>query len=294
MLYIHALSPVHVGIGQASGVIDLPVIREKHTGYPYLPGSGIKGVLRDAARPPEGNDAALKLFHKAFGPETTNASDNSGALQFTDARLLALAVRSYHGTFAWVSCREALMRWVRDYSSAGFKNAPTVPSAPAFGGIHVMSTSKLKTPASKVVLEEFDLTVEPAQLAVSTIAGSIAKAVFADIAWQTRFEERFAIVSDDLFSNLCVLATDVVARIKIDGDTKTVAHGQLWFEESVPMESIFASAVMVDPATKGNPTDYLDFVKNATTTVLQIGGKASVGRGLVRVSLQEGDVDVQT
>src|SRR4051812_41181475 len=122
MLYFHALSPIHTGVGQSSGVIDLPVVREKHTGYPYLPGSTLKGVLRDAARPPE-KDPSEPVFWKAFGPETTNASDNPGALQFTDGRLLAMPVRSLYGTFAWVTCLEALMRWQRDYTAAGLTNA---------------------------------------------------------------------------------------------------------------------------------------------------------------------------
>ncbi|WP_298819062.1 RAMP superfamily CRISPR-associated protein [Chloroflexus sp.] len=47
LYFLHALSPLHAGTGQGSGVIDLPIAREKATGIPYLPGSSVKGVLRD-------------------------------------------------------------------------------------------------------------------------------------------------------------------------------------------------------------------------------------------------------
>ena len=47
LLFVHALSPLHVGIGQGVGLIDLPIAREKATGLPILPGSSLKGALRD-------------------------------------------------------------------------------------------------------------------------------------------------------------------------------------------------------------------------------------------------------
>ncbi len=39
---------VHPGIGQNEGAIDLPVAREAITGYPYIPGSSMKGAWRTA------------------------------------------------------------------------------------------------------------------------------------------------------------------------------------------------------------------------------------------------------
>ncbi|MHA1734045.1 MAG: RAMP superfamily CRISPR-associated protein, partial [Promethearchaeota archaeon] len=46
MMWLYALSPVHVGSGRGVGFIDLPIIREKVTNYPLVPGSTIKGVFR--------------------------------------------------------------------------------------------------------------------------------------------------------------------------------------------------------------------------------------------------------
>ena len=48
LLFIHALTPLHPGSGQGVGAIDLPIHRERATNLPVLPGSSIKGCLRDA------------------------------------------------------------------------------------------------------------------------------------------------------------------------------------------------------------------------------------------------------
>ena len=50
VLYIHALTSLHPGSGTALGVVDLPVQRERHTQWPTIPGSALKGVLRGLIR----------------------------------------------------------------------------------------------------------------------------------------------------------------------------------------------------------------------------------------------------
>jgi CRISPR-associated protein Cmr4 len=47
LLYLFTRTPLHVGAGSAVGAIDQPIQRERHTGFPLIPGSSIKGVLRD-------------------------------------------------------------------------------------------------------------------------------------------------------------------------------------------------------------------------------------------------------
>lgn len=45
--WLEAITPLHVGMGRGVGFIDLPIIREKVTGWPLVPGSAVKGVIRD-------------------------------------------------------------------------------------------------------------------------------------------------------------------------------------------------------------------------------------------------------
>ncbi|MFN7019291.1 MAG: RAMP superfamily CRISPR-associated protein, partial [Fimbriimonadales bacterium] len=47
LIFLHALTPLHVGTGQAVANVDLPIAREKATGLPIVPASAFKGVLRD-------------------------------------------------------------------------------------------------------------------------------------------------------------------------------------------------------------------------------------------------------
>src|SRR3990172_983710 len=107
LLLIHALSPLHAGTGQGVGVIDLPIAREKATQIPFLPGSTLKGVFRDACTDPT-------LRTNVFGPDSGNPDQHAGAVAFTDARLLLLPVRSLMGVFAWVTSPLLLRRLSRD------------------------------------------------------------------------------------------------------------------------------------------------------------------------------------
>src|SRR5260221_14740243 len=50
LLFLHAQTGLHPGSGTALGTVDLPVQRERHTQWPTIPGSALKGILRDRCR----------------------------------------------------------------------------------------------------------------------------------------------------------------------------------------------------------------------------------------------------
>ncbi len=43
---LHAVTSVHAGSGSEIGLVDLPIQREKHTGFPKIESSSLKGALR--------------------------------------------------------------------------------------------------------------------------------------------------------------------------------------------------------------------------------------------------------
>ena len=49
ILSLYAETSLHPGSGSSTGVIDLPVQRERHTGFPIIPPTGVKGTLRQQA-----------------------------------------------------------------------------------------------------------------------------------------------------------------------------------------------------------------------------------------------------
>ena len=117
LLGLMAETSIHAGTGRSTGIIDLPIQREGHTGWPCVYGSGVKGALRSRAEQQFGSDNASVTL--VFGPDTRNASDHAGALAVSDARLVLLPVRSLTSHFKWVSCPAALGRLARDATRAG-------------------------------------------------------------------------------------------------------------------------------------------------------------------------------
>ena len=82
VFHLQNLSALHVGTGQGIGVVDLPIARAKSTNLPIVPGSAIKGVLRDEL-------AVQNLLEKGdiqtlFGPDTATDDAHAGAIAFGD------------------------------------------------------------------------------------------------------------------------------------------------------------------------------------------------------------------
>ncbi|WP_029214550.1 type III-B CRISPR module RAMP protein Cmr4 [Kallotenue papyrolyticum] len=288
LYFIHALSPLHAGTGQGSGVIDLPIAREKATGIPYLPGSSVKGVLRDRSN---GNQLTTALF----GPPTENASEHAGSLQVADARLLLLPVRALRGTFAWVTSPYALSRFARDAAEAGFQGMPAVPSLKDEQCDVTKDTALQVTwnrqgqAVTRVVLEDLDLQPRSAQAA--GWAEWLSTRIFSpdDREWPAMLAPRLCIVSDDVFSFLLTTAIEVIARNRLN-ENKTVAKGALWYEEALPAESVLYGLMALTPPDRlrGKQAELESHLHSLAQGVMQFGGKATVGRGLCRVRLLHG------
>jgi CRISPR-associated protein Cmr4 len=282
--WLHALSPTHVGTGRGVGYIDLPIHRDKVTNWPVIPGSAFKGVWRDWAQ-----RAKLQDIDLAFGRASDRDANaaNSGALIPTDARLVCLPVRSFQGTFAWCASPMTLQMLHRDLTLSGMTQLPEPPPTLNDQAIHRATTTVLED-NGRIFLEDLDFKGQSCPKA-SEWADSLAKWVFHGDdreSWRGRFIERFAVVPDTIFDFLTETCTEVTSRVKIDDDLKTVANGQLWNEESLPAETILFGLISCDRIFSGNaervaPKELLSRFASDPLT-LQIGGKATIGRGRVR------------
>jgi CRISPR-associated protein Cmr4 len=118
-------------------------------------------------------------------------------------------------------------------------------------------------------------------------ASHIATRAFPEPEWQGIFLKRFAVVEDEVFDFFCETALQVEARVRIDPNMKTVQHGALWYEESLPAESILSGLVWCGRVfgSAAPAPSQSDLVTEYCTAdqVLQIGGKFSTGRGHVRL-----------
>lgn len=288
LLLLHVLSPLHCGTGHAIGGIDLPIAREKATKIPLVPGSSLKGVLR--AR---GGGGADKATHTAaFGLDTQNAAEHAGALQFSDLRLTLLPVRSFRGTFAWVTSPYLLTRFARDAREAGLTSVPKLPGAP--GGVDkalVTKDSIVIDEKKKVVMEDFDFDAS-ASVEATSIAAWFAKQVLLDDDGEVaRFARRFAIVSDEVMAQLLETGMEIATRVRLNAETKTVEKGALWTEEALPVESVLTGLIACTPVTRAPPAtaeELLKYAEKLAERAVQVGGKASVGRGVCRLRLLGG------
>ncbi|MBF2052772.1 MAG: type III-B CRISPR module RAMP protein Cmr4 [Candidatus Sericytochromatia bacterium] len=311
VLYLHALTPMHPGSGTALGVVDLPVQRERHTQWPLIPGSSLKGVLRDhfreqmldfdneeidTRRKADGNPRVTRLF----GPPTIGADEgkaHAGALSITDARILAFPVRSLRGVFAWITCPAVLTRLQRDLAVAGFQDVPEHLDVKP-DEAYLAEGSPLLV-GNKVLLEEFEFNTKHHK-DLPDLFEWLAEQVFnADESpelfhTQEQIRQRMVILSDDDFTHFVRHATEVMARVGLDYNTKTVKDGALFYEEFLPAETLFYSLVLADEARSAHKSQNMDAAavmadfKEGLPQHLQIGGDATIGKGLCAVTLRQG------
>jgi len=286
MYWLQAVTPLHVGAGKGVGFIDMPIMREKVTTWPFVPGSAVKGVLRDYFTQYAKQEKTL--IDAAFGQAGTDNESNAGSLVLTDAHIVCMPVRSLYGTFAYVTSPLVLERLKRDLSVTGAETLPEIPSPTDHVAFH--APVSVINSGTKVFLEDLDLTAKPDGEKTGAWAKTLSEILFPDPDWQKIFRERFAIVQDNCFTFLAEHGTDVAARVRINDERKIVEKGALWYEESLPSEAILAGIAWCDRIYGGKgimqDTILTTFCQNDLD--LQIGGKANVGKGRVRCRFTRG------
>lgn len=280
---------LHAGAGSSVGVVDLPIQREGHNGWPCVFGSAVKGALRDMAEgllcseQTDPKDGKVKRvcpddFFAVFGPDTGNASDHAGAIMVGDARLLLMPVRSLTTAFKWVTCPEALKRLNRDRCRLGLATELALEIA------ELADTDAFVAQGNGALyLEEYRFT-QTADPKIAAAALAIAQLMKRDDAG-VELTKRLVLVSDDMFSHLIQAAVPVNAHIALDSATKTTTGGALWYEETLPPETLlYVPLVAVKARRKESALDAVGVLAKVTGLFaarpwLQLGGNETVGMG---------------
>ncbi|MCX7643487.1 MAG: type III-B CRISPR module RAMP protein Cmr4 [Armatimonadetes bacterium] len=306
MLFLYCETPVHAGSGSSLSIVDLPIQRERITNLPIIQASSLKGVLRAEVERLKGKQIAEALF----GPETQRAHEHAGCVSPHDARLLLFPVRSLVGVFAWTTCPLVLERFKREATATGINVDWQVPQLPSNSNQALVASETEVVANATVVLEEFAFsatTSQDAKAIAEWLRGNALPKSNEYQQWKEWLPKRFVILPDDAFRDFTQMATEVITRIRIDQEKKTVAPGALWTEEHLPSETLFYAPIFVskplgdknkipselkendepsaqkvlellnDLATSKDNQPYLDR--------LQIGGDETVGRGIVKVRL---------
>lgn len=315
MLYLYTETPLHVGVGSGLSSIDLPIQRERTTQYPMIQGSGIKGKLRATAE--FENVADLEILFGSSKKEDKNETndtgngvksneenkEHAGALIVGDARILLFPVRSLNGIFAYTTSYDVLNRFVRDVErgQSSLQIDWTVPTPPADAPkaeqpiVLVTSQSELSAHDSAIVLEEFSFKAK-ADGQVTKIAEWIAKNALPiygngnqGIYWQEKLKKSLVILPDNDFRDFVMYATEIITRIRIEMESKTVKDGALWTEEHLPSDTLLYVPIYATNSRKnGHHMKGSAVLQKASSlnstpgSYLQLGGDETVGRGIVR------------
>lgn len=303
LFLLHTLSPLHVGVSEGVGAINLPTAREVVTQYPYIPGSSIKGVLRDFAEQQHvaqddaryGDDPVVHVF----GPPSSRAGDARGGVVFNDALLLLLPMRSLIGSFALVTCPLILHRFARELALAPGSNqalSTNLRSLVVDDERCVVPTASSLTHKGQALLEDVRLEAN-----TSTAVDDLGRWL-AGCAWPGEahlYTPRLAVVSDTLFGFFVRLNLEVRTRVPINDETGTAASSGPWMEEYIPAEALLygtlegrrTALIEKKQEKEERGEDFVAVPKSAETSfdalqkvlgalpLMRFGGKSSVGAG---------------
>lgn len=292
---LKVLTPLHIGAGQGLGHVDLPIVREAHTNFPYIPGTSLKGALRNweinqvaRARGEKPSQVEKRLTEnkfdqkeedilrlaKIFGVAGEGAEEGkevgAGKVLFSDAFIVLFPVKSAKGIFSLTTCPYVINRF---FELLGIdQRVKDVPE----GKVKVLNTNSHKNLINdkneyKLLLEEFVFEAEESE--------EIKK--FVELVGVFVGEEnkrRIVCVNDTDFTDFVSNYTEVRTHIKINLDTGTVEKekGALWTEEYVPAESVFAFSLV-----------FLEEISFTPPPTFHLGGDITTGKGFVKVQKLE-------
>ncbi|MGQ9634945.1 MAG: type III-B CRISPR module RAMP protein Cmr4 [Bryobacteraceae bacterium] len=297
-VFLYAVSPVHMGTGQAIGVIDNPVQRERHTGHPCFAGSGIKGAVRHGFEQLGGDP---KLIADLFGPDAGTSDLHAGAVSFGDAQLVVLPVRSLKKGFVYATCPQALARAHRLLTLVGASPGWQPPEQPIAEGNCLVANADLLTD-NNLHLEAYQYSGTAVDV-LQTVGAAIAQSAVPDGQEFDFFRKKLAtdlvVLSDTDFAFFCEHALLVEPHVRIDDETGAAASGGLFYTENLPPESILIAPLMAsqvrNPHKKQGGDGWLGAeeviakISNALNgKLLQVGGDATTGRGLVVAKIVHG------
>lgn len=278
-LYLFTRTPMHVGAGTGLGAIDQPVVRERHTGFPVIPGSALKGCWADQYLQEPATGHRTDQGRVIFGHENPESDDASrGGVSFGEGRLLAFPVRSLKGCFAWVTSPLILQRWIRD--TGGTVALPqAIPQGMDLHG-HAGALAIVANRKSKVVLEDYAFDVKGGFEGAAALAQLMGSEQTGDNLWASLSPQHLCLISDDMMGYFARNACEIADHVKIEDDTGTASDGALFNQENVPAETLFYS-VLTELKTGA-----LANLALPNPPVFQIGGSATTGQGLCSARLE--------
>jgi CRISPR-associated protein Cmr4 len=266
------------------GVVDLPIQRERHTNWPHIQASGVKGAMRhhfekfkDVLQDEKDLDQITK---KIFGAEDFGDDGTlPGAVSVSDAKLLAFPMRSSKAPFVWITCPAVLSRLETDLNLTGNPEAFEIPSVQE--GEAVLVSGDME-PDDQVLLEDYEVKIVKGNVEIGKTAARMLKKA-----------DRLLLVSDATFHYGVSSCTEIRAQIRIDEEKGTTVGGSLRYEELLPSDSLMYVVMFYGP-TRDDETPIqaqtlISYMKEEVIkSFLQIGGNETLGCGLFQIEWIKG------
>jgi len=300
--FLYCVSPVHMGTGTAvGGLIDNPIQRERHTEYPMMAGSGIKGAIRHDYWA-QGKDNG-SLLNRLFGPDQS-AAEHAGAVSFGDGQLLAFPVRCAKAGFVYATSPLLLARLKRHLGLAGIKADWSIPSVES-GTCRILNIDLMTDNLLALEAYELEPQLDPTFKPVADWLAKNALPKADDYAYfRDKLEKDLVLLSDDELHYFVVNSTVVEPHVKIDDISGTADGGALFYTENLPPESLLFTVLMASQERykRGDSSENrLDATQIMNTLVngndnwqalqsrmVQFGGDATTGRGQIVCSIVGG------
>jgi CRISPR-associated protein Cmr4 len=154
----------------------------------------------------------------------------------------------------------------------------TSPNEPAVGTVATHSGGDL------IFLEEFQFTQVQVNL------GDFITTLTSFGIEQTALQNQLVVMGNDDFADFCRTATAVTPHIAIEQKNKTVCGGALWYEETLPPDTLLYTMLLANKARSEKIEMNAEAVLKAVTDMfltkpyLQIGGNETVGMGWCKVT----------
>lgn len=281
ILKMYAVTPCHAGCGASSGIVDLPIQRERHTRWPVIQASGMKGAMRahfDRFKTNIKDQAQIKDFDKitdfVFGSEK---SEFAGSLSVSDAKILAFPMRSNCAPFVWITCPAVLKRLSRDLILAKKERSDLKALDSLTEGAAWCVAGNL---SGQVLLEDMEVKIEDGSATIKAIAPLLQYLTDA---------YNLLIVRDEVFNYGVTSCTQVMAQIKINQATGTTQDGSLRYQEELPPDTIMYCVILWGASRDAENSVKADTIrqfleKDIMASHLQVGGDETLGRGIFELS----------
>lgn len=295
-LFAVTITASHFGVGRAPGTVDLPIARDP-IGYPIIPASGLKGALKNACakgsidgESGRVNCGEAKCCCCLFGPEPGESGSGASAASLTDFVLFAMPVPSPSHGWLYATTPFLLMRAASLLDSMGKGDlaeklvsvANEALSSPIFLGTTQSNTEV------RVLGKKYKVKSPSSSIELPNLPGLASKISY-----------RLLIVPDE--DGPAVIDRGIMRywRVKLNHETKTVdkKFGALWSEEYIPAGAVFVGGI----ALVGSRNSYCKergenvaeecfneitedlFGNGSKGRAIFVGGKESIGKGLVRI-----------